>query len=265
MASSTYTPFFDIFPKIQFDINRSQYPTYETVTNVFFRLSVIRSVLNNTASYYVYDIEGNDTPEIVAEKVYGDAGAGWIVVYTNQIIDPQFDWVLGDDAFNKLIISKYGSYENAHATPHHYEKVVERTVNGVTTVTTFHIDLVQLSDNIPDVPYETFDSYIKQFTIDSTDFTVDNTLITADTTIYNSNFASLEQIQVNKVYNTYNIDGQTVNVVEYVRAVTNYDYEAEINDAKRQIKVIKSQYYPQIMQEFRKMVGDAPSYIRKVS
>lgn len=263
--ATTYSPFFDIFPKIQYDINRSQYPIYETVTNVFFRLSVIKSVLNNTASYYVYDIEGNDTPEIVAEKMYGDSGAGWIIIYTNQIFDPQFDWVLSDDAFNKYIAAKYGSVSSALTAPHHFEKVVERTVNGVTSTFNFNIDYGQLTDFPPDVPYETYQSYLGAFTVDTSDFTVDSNIITADTTIYNSNFATPTQIQIKKSYNTYVIDDETVDVVEYVRIITQYDYEAALNDSRRQIKVIKSQYYPLIMEEFRKMVGDSPSYLRKVS
>ena len=87
----THTPFFDYFPKVKYDINRSQYPNYETVTNVFFRLAILKDVLSNTSSYYVYDIESDDTPEIIAEKVYGDSGAGWIILFANQIIDPQFE------------------------------------------------------------------------------------------------------------------------------------------------------------------------------
>ena len=71
----TYTPFFDLFPKVKYDINKSLYPTYESVTNILFRLAILKNILSNTSSYYVYDIESDDTPEIVAEKVYGDAGA----------------------------------------------------------------------------------------------------------------------------------------------------------------------------------------------
>lgn len=263
--AKTHSPFFDIFPKIKFDVNRSQYPIYEDVTNIFFRLSVIQSVLNNTASYYVYDIEGNDTPEIVAEKVYGDSGAGWIILYTNQILDPQFDWVLTDDAFKKYIVAKYGSLTAALTTPHHYEKVVERTVNGETSSFVFNIDYGQLTDFPPDVPYETYQTFLGAFTIDTTDFSADSDKITADTTIYNSSFASPTQIQINKTFNTYVVDNQTVDVVEYSRYVTQFDYESELNDAKRQIKVIKSQYYPMIMEEFKKMMGDSPSYLRRVS
>ena len=225
---ATYTPFFDLFPKVQYDINRSQYPVYETTTDIFFRLAILKNVLNNTSSYYAYDIDGNDTPEIVAEKVYGDSGAGWIIIYANQILDPQFDWVLDDKAFNRYIEGKYGSVETAQTTYHHYEKVIQRTINEETTETRFQIDEAMLTDNDPTVPYD-----------DYTDLAASSS-------------------------NTYNILDTTITEVVKKEAITNYDYESQLNDSRRQIKVIKKEYYTRIIQEFRNIVGNTPSFIRTV-
>lgn len=264
---ATHTNFFDYFPKVPYDINKSQYPTYEAVTNIFFRLAIIKDILNNTSSYFIYDIDGNDTPEIVAEKVYGDSGANWIVIYANEILDPQFDWVMDDQTFNKYLIHKYGSVEYAQMTPHHYEKVVETTVNGATTTATYLIDRKRLTVNELDVPDPTFADYIDEFTVDTTLYTIDITDITVDTTIYAESLINEGSIndEVNKTYSTYNINGQTIDEVSYARMITIYDYEAALNDSRRQIKVIKSEYYPQIIQEFKNFVGFAPPFIRTVA
>ena len=40
------------------------------------------------------EIDDGETPEVVAEKIYGDAGAAWVVLLANSIIDPQFEWPL---------------------------------------------------------------------------------------------------------------------------------------------------------------------------
>ncbi len=266
MAVTTHTPFFASFPKVGYDINRAQYPTYEGVTNIFFRLAVLKSVLNNTSSYYVYEIDGNDTPEIVAEKVYGDSGAGWIVIYANQIVDPQFDWVLSDDAFNKYLANKYGSVATAQTTIHHYEKVVETTVNGYTSTAIYQIDRTRLTLNQLDVPDSTYNDYIDDFTVDTTEYSADSTEITADTEIYTeSSVIGSLNTQINKTFNTYELNDQTIHEVSYARAISNYDYEADINDTRRQIKVIKKIYYDRIMQEFRNLTGKNPSYIRTVA
>lgn len=266
MAVTTHTPFFASFPKVGYDINRAQFPTYEGVTNIFFRLAVLKSVLNNTSSYYVYEIDGNDTPEIVAEKVYGDSGAGWMVIYANQIVDPQFDWVLSDDAFNKYVIKKYGSVATAQTTIHHYEKVVETTVNGYTSTAIYQIDRTRLTLNQLDVPDSTYNDYIDDFTVDTTEYSADSTEITADTEIYTeSSVIGSLNTQINKTFNTYELNDQTIHEVSYARAISNYDYEADINDTRRQIKVIKKIYYDRIMQEFRNLTGQNPSYIRTVA
>ena len=102
-----HSKYFDKFPKVAYDINNTLYSTREAVTNIFFRLGIMRQALQNSDAYYVYDIGEGDTPEIVAEKVYGDSGAGWLILYANQMIDPQFDWYLDYEQFNKYVASKY--------------------------------------------------------------------------------------------------------------------------------------------------------------
>ena len=262
----TYTPFFDYFPKVKYDINRSQYPNYDTVTNIMFRMAILKNILSNTSSYYAYDIEADDTPEIVAEKIYGDPGANWIVIYANQIVDPQFDWAMNDDVFKKYLINKYGSVENAQTTVHHYEKVIETTVNGETSTAIYQIDRRRLTENELTVPDSTFDDYVNNFTIDTEMYTVDSTSLSADMTVYfDSNDWELINTQVNKLFKTYTLGDQTVDEVTYSQAITNYEYEVQINDSRRQIKVIKAAYYDQIIREFREMVGNVPAYIRTVA
>lgn len=137
-----YQQFFDKFPKIDYDINRNLYSRYENVTNLFFRIGFVREILNNISSYHVFELENGDTPENVADKIYGDPNAGWMVLYANRIMDPQWEWPLDNDQFRKYIIDKYGSIENAKTTTHHYEMVIKRTNSrtNVTTETRFEVD-----------------------------------------------------------------------------------------------------------------------------
>ena len=62
------TPYFDFFPKIKYDINRNQFPVQETVTDIFYRLGMIRNTVAQTSSYYVYDIEDGDTQKYLLES-----------------------------------------------------------------------------------------------------------------------------------------------------------------------------------------------------
>ena len=93
---SANTAFFGFFPTIQYDINSTtmQSGSTETLTDIFYRFTILKQIIYNTSSYYLYDVQEYDTPDLLAEKVYNDRGAGWIILYTNRIVDPQFDWPL---------------------------------------------------------------------------------------------------------------------------------------------------------------------------
>ena len=276
------TPFFGYFPKMQYDINNTIANVtgpHETVTDIFVRFTVVKNVINNIASYVVYELQDGDTPEILAEQFYNDRGAGWIILYANQIIDPLFDWPLGYDAFNKMIIDRYGSLENAMSTVHHSEMVIERTNRfyDVTTVSSYVIDNNRRTNDLPDFPYAYYTPWTATThrTADSDIFKAD---ISSNTTpaVENYEFVDLplsadvskdDQVTVYRSGSiatvaseqTYELDGQTIHEKIYGQQVSVYDWELKNNDDKKLIKVIKSEYYYQIMDEFQKMLN-APRF-----
>jgi hypothetical protein len=179
------------------------------------------------------------------------------------MIDPQFDWPLSDETFKKYIINKYGSIANAQTTYHHYEKVVETTVDGETYIRRYNVGKERYTENKLDVPYTYYTPYTQNMilTIDSTNINVDNTFFTVD----HSNHASYDDTSLPEYYSyeAHNVDGKTVYLNTYGNAVSNYDYEHELNEQKRFIKVIKAQYYSQIMREFKEQTAGIPDYIRR--
>lgn len=229
--------FFDLFPKIPYDIKGKRLSEYHIVPNIFFRLAFIREALTNFSAYYPYFITDADTPEILAEKVYGHPEAHWIILMANNIVDPQFDWPLKYDAFNNYIIGKYGSVENAQTGIHHYEKVIRReeSLSGIITETRFEVNQAKLTDNSLDVPYD-----------------------------YYQGTGSLAETAAVSTYNLEN--GRTVVETISRDAISYYDYESQLNDAKREIKIIKPEYYSQIMGEFYNYTDASKrmTYIRRL-
>jgi hypothetical protein len=59
-------------------------------------------------------------------------------------------------------------------------------------------------------------------------------------------------------------NGSAITEVTARRAVTCYDYELELNESKRNIKLIRREYYDQVMTEFTKLSGTIATYIRRV-
>lgn len=225
--------FFDKFPVIPYDINGKDVANYELATNIFFRFKIIKSVLDDITAYYEYVIQDGDTPEILAEKIYGDSEAHWIILLANNIVDAQHDWPLDYVSFNQYILKKYDLISLAKTQTHHYEKVIQRTESqsGITTETRFVIDLRKVTETEDDVPR---DSY--------------------------------EELPEDGLYETFNMgDGKTVQVRTFRERVTNYDWEVSENEKKRIIKIIKPEYYSAIRDEFYKLIkADQPVYIRRV-
>lgn len=270
--------FYDIFPKIKYDINNNRLqPKYEEVTNIFQRLSVVQNTVNNISSYFVYDIEEGDTPEILAEKFYKDPGGAWLILMTNNILDPQFDWPLDYTSFTQYIISKYGSVEAALTTPHHYEKVITRrnTRTGVESVTRFIVNEQRLTENMPDeIPFSYYEPWVSTTyrTADSSIYKTDSETVDLLADLDNGEAfgANLERgnLAITGEFiqpETYFLNGEPIEVIIKGEKVFCYEHEKRLNDDKRSIKVIKSEYYTRIQDELKVILYKVPpTFIRRL-
>jgi hypothetical protein len=245
--------FFDLFPKVAYDINKDGYTTYQLPTNIFVRVGMIQETIDNISSYYIYDIKESDTPERLADRVYGTSEAHWIIMLANRIRNPSYDWPLNYSDFNNYIANKYrdaaggntltdiqvinwSQTANAGANNiYKYEKVIERTdvAAGQTTEWRYEINYDKGTITLPDVPYDYYlSTNLSPYSTANTD--------------------------------TYTVDGQTVTEKVYKTYQTLYDYEFEQNESKRKIKIIKPEYYVQIMNELKTLVK-ANNFVRKLT
>ena len=245
--------FFDKFPLIRYQISGVKYSSFQTVRNLLFRTAIIREALSNSSSYIKYVIRDGDTPEILAQKVYGDPQAHWMILYANDMIDAQYDWPMTSSVFPKYIADKYRGMAETNlgrtledyeviswtqdttniASRHHYEKVIKRENKSeqVTEETRFIINKSKLTNNNLDVPYDYYDG--------------------------------LADVQINVL--DIEIPDQTVIETIYRKFVTYYDYEDELNEAKRNIRIIKKQYYNQMNTEFGILTNkNVPIFMRRV-
>jgi hypothetical protein len=69
--------------------------------------------------YYDYYLEYEDTPERLADKLYGDPLLYWLILELNGCKHPIDDWYKNDEELMEYIEDKYG--ENGYNMPHHYE------------------------------------------------------------------------------------------------------------------------------------------------
>jgi hypothetical protein len=197
--------YFDTLPKI---IYIDSTGNSKVMTNLLARSSVIPQLLKDPLLYYTYDIQEGDTPEIIAHKYYGDSYRYWIVLFANQLLDPQWDWPMNYATFEQYLADKYPSI-NVYSEIEYYEKIITQyDVNSQTT-------------------------YIKKVRID------ENT--------YNS----LPVTQTE----TYTLPTGPVSVTTERNAVSIYDYELNLNESKRNIRILNANYVDLMETQFKKLMA----------
>lgn len=101
------------------------------VTNLTKRFAVANFLNNARASFDEYYVQDGERPDIIAYQYYGDPTLDWLIMLTNEMHDPYFEWVLSYEQFNEYLRQKYGSVSAAQSTVHHYEQILQqkKTIN----------------------------------------------------------------------------------------------------------------------------------------
>ena len=97
--------YFEMFPLIPYDAEGTGNP--RDVTNLLRRVKVRTKIKNNAALFDTYDVKEGETPEMIADKLYGDVELHWVVLLFNDITDRYHQWPMTTGAFNKFDADKY--------------------------------------------------------------------------------------------------------------------------------------------------------------
>ena len=97
------------------------------VTNITNRVKISEEAKNKLALFDEYDIRDGETPELIAERVYGSSQYHWVVMLCNEKYNYIDDFPLSIYNLEKHIDNKYGA--NKYAT-HHYEDANGYIIDG---------------------------------------------------------------------------------------------------------------------------------------
>jgi hypothetical protein len=197
------------------------------LTNLMVRSEIVPELLNNPLLFYNYDIQDGDTPEIIAEKYYNDSYRYWIVLFANQIIDPQWNWPMGPKLFEDYLVDQY---TQATAT------ALSIPVSSVTKA------------QVLAYTQGTIKNYIKSVT------TSDNLTNTPSTTLYIIDSTAYNGITINTSTAAFpggSIVTQTIG--KYTQSI--YDYEVQQNEANRNINLVNTIYVPQFEKQFKSLMS----------
>lgn len=209
--------YFSYFPKTFYNLGDKN--SVDSITNLTVNFSFDNDITDNSVLYYNYTVKDGETPEIVAYRNYGSAEQHWIILKLNGIMDVKNDWPLDVRSLNRYIDDKYAN-------------------NGIGFSQTGH---AWASSNIH--------SYYKIETrtfVSTGEKTVDTIRVDANTY---ANIAATSTV--------YTLgDGKVLNLSVSKTQKSYYDYEVELNDEKRTIKILKNEFMPVINDEFIAVIRD---------
>ena len=213
--------FFNYFPKTLYtsdNINSG----LDTVTNIISRFGFEKTLKQNSAAFYKYQIQDSDTPEIIAAKYYDHPERHWIVLMFYDIIDPQYDWPLQYSTFINFVDKKYTANGSANTTVQ-TGLAWAMSVNNVQAyykiVTRTNIDKESIVETIQ-VNASTYANVVTP-------------AIPATITLQSGDVITQTVTKTKKTY---------------------YDYEMELNETKRDIVLLKPDFVPQVEKEFKKVI-----------
>ena len=98
--------YFQSFPTILYDFQVNGKTEYKIVTDVTENVRIRTQILANVTLYDEYDIRDGETPEIIAEKVYGNPLYHWVVMLCNERYNYVDDFPLSTYNLEKYINDK---------------------------------------------------------------------------------------------------------------------------------------------------------------
>jgi hypothetical protein len=208
--------YFDTLPKI---LTTDELGNPIVMTNILTRAKLVEELQNNPMLFYEYAVQEGDTPETIAFKYYGDPYKYWIILYSNQILDPIWEWPILDEAqFILYIDNKYATEAEAEdMTPLQYVNSTVYSYYKVITTTNLYTDQVD----------------IKKAVVDQTTY---NSIVPSSST-YN-------------IPNGYTVKVETDKTISYL-----IDYEREQNEKRRTIKILNESYSYRMEEQLRFVMG----------
>jgi hypothetical protein len=100
--------YFEKFPQMLYDFDINGQKQVRLITDVTRNIRFRRDVLSNVTVFDEYDITDGETPEIIAEKLYGNPQYHWIIMLANERFDYRSDFPLPYVELSRYVTDKYG-------------------------------------------------------------------------------------------------------------------------------------------------------------
>lgn len=257
----------------------SQFPTTKfkdvTLLDITRKVQLDKLVESNALAYMNYTVQEGEKPEDVAFYYYDDPSYAWLVLSSNNIVDPYTHWPKDETSFQEYLKVQYA--DQAGTTG---DAVIEWTKNA-----TIGANIVEYQSRLdPNIKINR-SSYINLFS--NAGFEVDkvkqgqayqivntggypeNTTIWSQLTGFNTAGQLNIAVQVGNTFQAA-VDGDTIQgtqgsdirlstgnneaVAEFY-PVRIYDYEVQLNEQRREIQLVNKSLLPSIQNQLERVLN----------
>jgi len=210
--------YFNRLPNIEYDKKPLSFPYSETeyvlVKNFFKRYKLSESSFNYNTLFTKYAVLDNERLDTISNKFYDTPDYDWVIAITNNILNVYYDMPKTESQLYDMVNS---SYLNAPGN-----------------------QLVQPADRVHH--YETMQ--VK----DSAGRVVLRAGLIVESTFSNSPLKPSD----GKFYYYDSATGATIKVngTSVIKPVTNFEYEQQLNDKRREIYILKPQFVQNFIDQF---------------
>ena len=207
--------YFTYFPKTVYNLDENN-KSVDVITNIMSKFAFEPSFKDNSVVYYEYAVTDGETPEMLAHKFYGDAEKHWVILSLNDIYNPQVDWPLEQRSLIRYLDKKY--YDEADTA--------NTSVTGSQWARTNVYGYYKVENQ---TVTKTGEKIQQKYQVDANTY---------------ANIAPSTIVQTLG-------DGNTISVSISKEIKTYLDYEYEVNEDKRLIKILKPEFINAVEEELR--------------
>lgn len=285
--------YFRGFPSLYYQYDIADETILKVVTDVTTNTRLRRVVLENADFFEYYDVQDGDTPDIISFKMYGSSEFHWAVLLANSIFDVITEFPMSTNVLNEYVIDKYNKFVATSWTYQVINNVtyIDMTIpnHGISSsqISQTLTNPLTIENAFVDASYYLADELILQSrclatgvnnpVIQSTGIIDANTLrisvtgpigavvkpddsITGATSVITpTGKITLRTTNRDQLIHHYILDGFVVNntptnIAAGAIGITNSQYENDINESKRQIKIVAPQFINVVASELQNLI-----------
>jgi hypothetical protein len=238
--------YFANFPKIVYDFDLSKGTDYRVVTDITRNVRVRKQILENITLYDYYDIAEGETPEIISEKIYGTPYYHWVIMLVNQRYDYVNDFPLSQLELDSYIDNKYGN-KKYHVHDYSVDGFIKEGINTLvlrdSAIDGGGIGEMAVGKVLTSVT-NGYEARIDDIIVES-----DNINVTIEVSLRTGKFAPNETVKIRN--ETAYAEVVSCVIPGQYTTTSNYDYEFNLNESKRRIKIVDPALVEQLVKEFK--------------